>query len=246
LWWAGVLASTFGVAAGCVSNRTQIDQALLAQRPPAAYFQQIANAYHARCPDMLAMEIAGLPQYSGSHRIGPDGRIDLGDAGQPRVDGGTTPEIARVIAEHLSVSPEQVRVTVTEYNSQYLYLYGQVAGLQRAVPYQGPETVLDLLHRVGGVAPGATVRDIKVVRPHVADGKVPEVFRVDLTAIVVRKDSETNIILQPCDQIYIGQSHRSSFGDCLPPWLRPVYQRLCGMKRESERPAPAGWSGPTG
>lgn len=231
LWWAGLLASTLAVAAGCVSNRAQIDQAVLARRPPAAYLQQVANAYQVRCPDVLAVEVAGLPQYSGPHRIGPDGRIDLGDSCQPRVDGGTTPEIVRVVAELLSVPPEQVRVEVAEYNSQYLYLYGQVAGLQRAVAYQGPETVLDLLRRVGGIAPSATIHDVKVVRPHVADGKVPEVFRVDLTAIVVRHDPETNVVLQPCDQVYVGQSHRSSFGDCLPPWLRPVYQRMCGMKR---------------
>jgi protein involved in polysaccharide export with SLBB domain len=215
-------------------NRAQIERDVIVNNPPPAHLQQVAGAYAARCPDVLRVDIDDLPQYSGPQRIGPDGRINLGDSGQPRVDGQTTQDISRTVAEVLSVSPEQVHVQVAEYNSQYLYLYGQVAGLERAVPYQGPETVLDLLHRVGGLSRGGDVYDIKVVRPHIADGKVPEVFHIDLAAIVVRHDSETNIVLQPCDQVYIGQSRRSSFGDCLPPWLRPVYERLCGMKHSGE------------
>jgi protein involved in polysaccharide export with SLBB domain len=128
------------------------------------------------------------------------------------------------------VAPEHVHVEVAEYKSQHLYVFGEVAGLQRAVPYRGPETVLDLLHRVGGLTPGAALRDIQVIRPHVADGKRPEIFRIDLPAIVLRHDPETNVILEPFDQIYIGQSRRSCLCDCLPPWLRPAYQRACGLK----------------
>ncbi|HEY7155673.1 MAG TPA: polysaccharide biosynthesis/export family protein [Gemmataceae bacterium] len=224
-----ILHSAFCI--GCVTPRAQIEQEGFANPLPSAHLQQVANAYCARCPDVLRVDIDGLPQYSGPQRIGPDGRINLGDSDQSRVDGQTTAEISRTVAETLSVPPEQVHVAVLEYNSQYLYLYGQVAGLERAVPYQGPETVLDLLRRVGGLSRGATPHDIKVVRPHIADGKVPEVFRIDLTAIVVRHDVETNIVLEPCDQVYVGQSRRSSFGDCLPPWLRPLYERMCGMKR---------------
>jgi protein involved in polysaccharide export with SLBB domain len=213
---------------------------VLVNRPLPAHLQQVAGAYAARCPDVLRVDIDDLPQYSGPQRIGPDGRINLGDSSQPRVDGQTTQEISRTVAEVLSASPEQVHVEVIEYNSQYLYVYGQVAGLERAVPYQGPETALDLLHRVGGLSRGGDVYDIRVVRPHIADGKVPEVFRIDLAAIVVRHDSETNIVLEPCDQVYIGQSRRSSFGDCLPPWLRPLYERLCGMKHAEPRPLGSG------
>ena len=183
-----------------------------------------------RCPDVLEVDIANLPQYSGPRSIGPDGRIDLGDAVRLQIDGETTPEIVRTVAESLGVPPEQVRVAVAQYKSQYLYLFGPDAGIQRAVAYHGPETVFDLLHRVGGLPTRAAVRDITVIRPHVAEGKRPEVFHIDLAAIVLRNDPETNILLEPFDQVHIGQSRRACFSDCLPPWLRPVYDRLCGMK----------------
>jgi protein involved in polysaccharide export with SLBB domain len=222
--WAGWLTPVLAMLSGCLSNRGQVEQALLAYRPPPAHLHQVALKYRARCPDLLQVEISGLPRYSGPQRIGPDGRIDLGDAGRPHVDGETIPQITHTIAEAVGVPPEQVHVTVAEYNSQCLYLFGQVAGSQRVVPYQGPETVLDLLHRVGGLQQDAAIGDITVVRPHVAEGKTPEVFHVDLAAIVLRHDPETNILLQPFDQIHIGQSQRSSLCDCLPPWLRSVFR----------------------
>jgi protein involved in polysaccharide export with SLBB domain len=220
-----------GLLAGCAANHAQIEQAVLSGQPTPEHLRTVADEYHARCPDVLRVEVHNLPQYSGEQRIGPDGRINLGDAGRIFVDGETVPQIARTVAEAVSVEPRHVHVAVAQYNSQYLYLFGQVAGLQRAVAYQGPETVLDLLHRVGGLTPAAAPHDIRIIRPHVAEGKAPEVFTIDLAAIALRKEAETNIILEPYDQVHIGQSRRSSFADCLPPWLRPVYQRACGMKR---------------
>jgi protein involved in polysaccharide export with SLBB domain len=227
IWWAGLLTPLLPVLSGCLSNREQIEQALIAYRPPPAHLLQVASKYRARCPDLLRVDIAGLPQCSGPQRIGPDGCIDLGEAGRLQVDGATMPEIVRTVAECVGVAPEQVHIQVAEHNSQYLYLFGQVAGTQRAVPYQGPETVLDLLHRVGGLQQGAAVGDVVVIRPHVAEGKTPEVFHIDLAAIVLRNDPETNILLQPFDQIHIGRSqrspYRSPYRECLPPWLRTVF-----------------------
>ncbi len=238
IWWAGLLTPFLVVLSGCVTNRAQIEQAVIAPRPSSSQSLQTASAYRARCPDLLHVDIAGLPQYSGPRRIEVDGRISLGEAGRAQVDGATTPEIVSAVAEVVGVPPEQVHVAVAEHKSQYLYLYGQIAGMQRAVPYQGPETVLDLLRRVGGLRTGAALRDITVIRPHVAEGKTPEVFHVDLAAIVLKNDAETNVLLEPFDQVHVGQSRRAHFSDCLPPWLRPVYDRLCGMKRLHENTNP--------
>jgi protein involved in polysaccharide export with SLBB domain len=101
------------------------------------------------------------------------------------------------------------------------------------VPYQGPETVIDLLHRVGGITAGAAQDDVRVIRPHVAEGKPPEVLRVDLQAILLRHDGRTNLYLQPQDQIYVGETREFSLSKCIPPWLRPIYETLCGMRRAS-------------
>jgi protein involved in polysaccharide export with SLBB domain len=102
---------------------------------------------------------------------------------------------------------------------------------QRAVPYQGPESVLDMLQRVGGITPGAAPNDVHVVRSRIADNLPPEVFHIDLRAIVMNQDQNTNLRLQPFDQVFVGEANRSSLEKCLPPCLRPMYEKICGMWR---------------
>src|SRR5438552_3184507 len=132
------------------------------------------------------------------------------------------------------LSPEGVRVRLADFKSQQIYLFGPGAGVQRTVAYQGPETVLDLLQRTGGIAPGAAPGEVYVVRSHVADGKPPEVFHIQLQAIVRSQDERTNLRLQPFDQLHIGESRRSSLVKCFPRWLQPMYESMCGLRRPGE------------
>jgi protein involved in polysaccharide export with SLBB domain len=230
---AWLLGPLLALAAGCATNRPRLEQALRAE--PALRGPDISALYHVHCPDVLAIDVAGAAQWSGPRTIGADGRIDPGDGSRLRVDSRTPAEVAAVVADHTGVSADRVRVQVAEYNSQQVYVFGEVTGLQRALAYQGPETVLDLLRRAGGITPGAAPSDVQVVRSHVADGKTPEIFHVDLEALVLKKDPRTNVVLEPFDQVYIGQSQRSRVCPCVPPCLKPVYETLCGMRR----PAPS-------
>ncbi len=236
--WAGLLTPLLAAAGGCVTDRAQIERAVIAQPTPSLHIHQLDSSYRVRCPDVLQVAFDDVPQYNGKRPIEADGRLDLGNSGRPRVDGETIPEVVREVAAVVGVSPQRVHVDVAEYNSQSIYLFGQVAGSERAVPYRGPETIVDLLHRVGGIGVGAAPRDIKVIRPHVADGKTPEIFTVDLAAILLRNDPSTNLQLEPFDQIHIGQSRRSFFGDCMPPWFRPIYERVCGLGRQRSNLSP--------
>jgi len=226
----GLLLVT-GLLAGCASTQPRLDQALLADHNPAAHGGDLDKFYQVHCPDVLEIQVNGDSSWTGQRTVGADGRIDLAPLGAVRVDGLTTREIVYQLAGHFHVRPTQMQVRVASYNSQKVYLIGEVVGLQRALAYQGPETVVDLLQRSGGITPGAAPKEVFVVRSHVADGKPPEVFQVDLPAIVLKKDLDSNLRLQPFDQVYIGQSRQSVLCNCLPPWSRPLYEKLCGMKR---------------
>jgi protein involved in polysaccharide export with SLBB domain len=215
--------------AGCATDQARLSRALLANRNPAAHGEEPSQHYQVHCPDVIEVAVEGVTTGDVSLPVAPDGRIALGEG--LRVDGLTPPEAASAVARQYGVGPGQVRVRVAAYNSQQLFLYGQLNGGEHAVAYQGPETVLDVLQRTGGLSPGALVDDVQVIRSHVAEGKPPEVFHVDLAAIVNKHDPQTNVPLEPFDQIYVGQSRRSKLCPCLPPWLRPLYEALSGMKR---------------
>src|SRR5262249_19361499 len=151
-----------------------IERALMADRNPASHRTDLTTHYTLRCPDVLTVQVDGRPESSGERTVAPDGRIHLDDTTALRVDGMSIAEASRSIADRLGVEANHLQVSVAQYRSQSIYLFGEVNGLQQAVPYQGPETVLDLLQRVGGITSGAAPHDVQVVRSHIADGRSPE------------------------------------------------------------------------
>jgi protein involved in polysaccharide export with SLBB domain len=187
---------------------------------------------------VLEVQVANHPETTGRFSVAPDGRIELGQYGSPRVEGQTTDAIEQLIADELQVPAETVKVRVAEYRSQSLLVFGEVVGLQRTVPYRGQETVLDLLQRVGGITPGAAPDDVHVVRTHVSDGRPPEVFHIKLASIVMDNDQKTNIRLMPFDQIYVGETRQARIEKCIPRWLRPAYQRIWKMLPSPELRTP--------
>ena len=222
--------------AGCASSRGEVDQRLMDQGHRRHH--GVAESYTLACPDMLEIEVAGRPDVGGKLPVEINGRIDLRELGRLRVEGLTVPEIARQIAVLARVAPEAVRVRVAEYRSRSVLLFGEVSGAQRAVAYQGQETVLDLLQRAGGITPGAEPESVYVVRSHITDGDRPEVYHVSLRAIVLRHDQRTNLRLQPFDQVYVGESSEGRVERCLPGWLRPLYRSLSGLRAAPPPPPP--------
>jgi len=210
-------------AVGCAKDRSLVEHQLMTQQSLDRK-DIVASHYRVGCPDTIALEVAERTEFNGRHDIGPDGRIDLGDYGSLRIEGKTTGEIAKLLSSEIGVEPAKIKVSVITHRSQHLLLFGEVIGWQRSVPYQGQETVLDLLQRVGGITKGAEPRDVYVVRPHLGESQRPEVIHVDLHAIVVKNDQRTNIRLLPFDQIYVGETRQSQMVKAIPPWLRGGYR----------------------
>jgi protein involved in polysaccharide export with SLBB domain len=198
----------------------------------------VAEAYVTGCPDVLEVFVQGRPELCGHKMIGADGRIDLRPLGRVRVEGRTALAIGESLAEHLHLPPSAVQVRVAEYNSQQLFLFGQISGAPCALPYQGQETVLDLLKRAGGVTSVAAPDEVYVVRSHIAEGQRPEVFRVDLHAILFKHDVRSNVRLQPSDHIHVGETRQGRLDHCLPPCLRFFYQAIWGIRPSAPAVAP--------
>jgi protein involved in polysaccharide export with SLBB domain len=232
----GLVAWLLLLVVGCSSRQSQLEKALLADRNPAAHGGEAVLEYHLHCPDVMEVQAPLAPHCAGSRRIEADGCVALGDGTRPRIDDLTPPQAAAVITQHAGLPPGSVQVRVAEFNSQLIYLHGEVRGQERALPYRGPETVLDLLQRAGGLTPGSAPGEVQVIRGHVAEGKTPEIFHVDLDAILLHQDQRSNITLEPFDQVHVGESRSCRMRSCIPPWLRPTFEALCGMRRAPSAP----------
>ena len=224
-----VLVSLLLCTHGCTSTNQRLDDRLAveARKPPPPGTTN--DQYLVQYPDVIEVTLEGPSTGSWRFPVGLDGRIDCGPSQAIRVEGQPVERIARGLEECLHLPAGKVHVRVAEFKSQHIYLYGQVNGLNRPVPYEGPETVVSLLRRVGGITSGAADGDIHVIRSHVADGKAPELFHVKLGAILKRHDESSDVVLQPSDQIYVGQSRKALLQNSIPPLLRPVYQAIFGL-----------------
>src|SRR5437870_3143814 len=173
-------------------------------------------AYRIGCPDVIEVSFDDFPAWDALASVDLDGRLPLQSPGNPRAEGRTLDDVRDELARLAGVPPERVTVRLAAPRSSRVYVHGPIRGLTRVVPYQGPEPVIDLLKRIGGLPPGSKLNQVYVVRPNVAAGRRPEVFQVDVEAVLLDHDPATNIPLRPSDQVYVGETRRSSFSRVLP------------------------------
>jgi protein involved in polysaccharide export with SLBB domain len=199
--------------------------------PPAVVGPEGEPVYTVGCPDVLRVRLHDRSDFDLVATVDVDGRLPLGDSvGTPAVGGKSLAEARNLIAAAAGTTPENVTLELESARSARVFLCGPVNNRQRQIPYQGPERVLDFLRRIGALQPGCTdVRDVSVVRPNVATGGKTQVYRVDVEAIVLDADPTSNLVVLPGDQVYVGETRRSSFTRLLPKWLRPAYRQLVGL-----------------
>jgi len=188
------------------------------------------SAYTIGCPDVLTVHFADRPEADCLTAVDLDGRVHLVGEHRPSVSGLTLAEAKIAVAKATNTDPSRVMVGLAEPRSGKLVLRGPEMNRQRTVTYVGPERLTEFLRRVGAIQPRSSDwRDVCVIRPNVASGDQTEVFRADLEAIVLDGDHSTDVTLQPGDQVYVGETRRSSFARLLPTWMRPWYQRTTDL-----------------
>jgi len=183
---------------------------------------------------------ADHPERDAYAAIDLDGRLPLDPSCNPRVEGLTLEEVRMELARAANLPAERIQVALAEPRSGQIFVNGPVRGRMRIVAYQGPEPVIGFLRRIGGLPPGSKLNQVYVVRPQVAAGQPPEVFRVDVPAVILDNDQRTDVPLRPSDQVYIGETRGSTFSRILPHWLGKAYRRVTGLL--PDRWWPGSWS----
>lgn len=213
---------------GCQTVRTPEEQ--IAATPIPRELNKVAMPeYVVSPPDLLIVEVLeALPgrPITGERLVRPDGTITLGFYGDVYVNGLTVREIKEKVIIHLrkyltdevlglvgfdennkriAIAPadsDRVFVDVAAYNSQVYYVQGDVAAPGR-LPITGNETVLDALNYAGGLAPTASVPNVRLVRPGPPGTSTAQVLPVNIPAIIQEGDTTTNYQLMPGDRLYV-------------------------------------------
>lgn len=158
-------------------------------------------SYRVASGDVLEIRRSRLKKESAEVRV--DGNLQVGGE-TIRVDNLTPQEIACRIQERLGDDFRGCKVSVSKFNSQFVYVFGDGREESpRAVPFQGRETLREFMARVGCRECFRGYR-ARVVRPSQDMGAKPEIMAVKLDADLYDRDHKSNpIYVQANDYVYL-------------------------------------------
>ncbi len=159
--------------------------------------------------DVIFVDTWTHPELSGSHVIGPDGKITLSLIGSMRLAGLTREEAAEKVRHKLEPYYPEIKanIRIEQYTGNKVYLMGQVA--QPGVyTYQYRPTLLEALASAGGVV-GAQRTNVGAIaaKPFAKHCFVirggNQVADIDLKRLMQDHDLSLNIRLQPNDVLMV-------------------------------------------
>lgn len=140
---------------------------------------------------------------SGGFRVASNGTISYPHIGRIDVEGMTCAELEEFIAEGLSdgvLRSPDVSCSITEYNSQQIYVFGEVAN-PGSYPYRTDLSIVSALALAGGASERANSNDTKLTR--VVDGNE---IQVEIPMQEIVEGRQPDLQLLPGDVIYVPQS----------------------------------------
>ncbi len=232
--------------AGCEAQKDLAALRPFLNNPPLVVS---TTEYRVLPPDVLKVTSHHMSEVDNvMQQVRPDGRIDLPLLGEIMVADKTPKEIEESIKESARTYYQgdvDATVQIVGYNSQWIYVFGQVAH-QGPTPYTGADTVLNVLAKS---TPNdlAWIERIRVVRgshpqtggcPFDKNGKhlpptpaadkkadqdgKPHILLLNLKDMIVKGDLDQNILLLPNDVIYVEPTPLAAIGLAVQQLLLPV------------------------
>lgn len=164
--------------------------------------EKISPNYRVGPQDMIEITVFGHPEWNRSVRVSEEGKIPFPYIGEIEINGLTRLEIEKklktAIDETLLVDAHVI-VFIKEFHSQKVSLLGAVRN-QGQYELNGPETLLSLITKAGGISENAD-KDIIVIRQ--LPDKTARTLRIPIYDLMIKGDSMLDIPLQANDIINI-------------------------------------------
>jgi polysaccharide biosynthesis/export protein len=148
--------------------------------------------------DVIDIHVVEHPEFSGKHKIRPDGRINYPVVGEVEVASLSCAELVKLMEGKLSayINNPVVSVAIEAYYANKVYIIGSV---RKAGEYQiyEPIHVRKAMAMAGGLA-GRRVRSLKIIR---ASGDVLTVRTKDLWSEEPSGTTDS-YVLRPGDTLY--------------------------------------------
>ncbi len=152
-------------------------------------------------PDRIRIEFMNEPALTREVEIRSDGMVTLPHLEDVYVAGMTTIEIREMLEELYAEFYKEPRllVAVTAFRSKHIFVYGEVGSRGRQA-FTGRQHISDVIGQAGGVTRRAAPRRVRVIR---GDPEDPEVYRVNLNALLLHGDRLQDVSIAENDVVYV-------------------------------------------
>jgi polysaccharide export outer membrane protein len=158
--------------------------------------------------DVISINIVEHPEFSGRHKIRPDGRINYPVIGELDVASLTCAQLVKIMQGKLSsyVNNPVASVSIESYYANRIFAIGDIARPGEYQIYE-PIDILKAIAMCGGVK-NTKVKVIKIIR---GDGTIISVNLRDLWNNTTKYDTR-KYLLYPGDTIYVPESFQMPWG----------------------------------
>lgn len=163
--------------------------------------------------DVISIQVVEHPEFSGRHKIRPDGRINYPVIGEVDVANLTCAQLVKIMQGKLSsyVNNPVVSIAIEAYYANKIFVIGDVRRSGEYEIYE-PIDVIKALAMCGGLKNQKT-KLLKIIR---ADGTLVDVSTKELWA----PGAKQQYVLYPGDTIYVPESFQI-------PW--PLIAAILGI-----------------
>ncbi len=161
-----------------------------------------AEEYILQPGDVISISVVEHPEFSGRHKIRPDGRINYPVIGEIDVASLTCAQLVKIMQGKLSsyVNNPVVAVSIEDYYSNKIYIIGDVRSSGQYQIYE-PIDIIKAIAMCGGVN-NPKIKLIKIIR---ADGTIINVETRSIWGTEGKRDSK-KYVLYPGDTMYVPES----------------------------------------
>ncbi len=161
-----------------------------------------AEEYILQPGDVISISVVEHPEFSGRHKIRPDGRVNYPVIGEIEVASLTCAQLVKIMQGKLSsyVNNPVVSVSIEDYYSNKIFIIGAVRSAGQYQIFE-PLDVMKAVAMCGGLLnPKAKV--MKIIR---ADGTIVTVDARKIWSAEGKRDAK-QYVLYPGDTLYVPES----------------------------------------
>jgi len=159
--------------------------------------------YYLGAGDQITIDVWGYPELSGTHTVGPDGKVTLPLAGNIRLTDLSREKAAQTINTALTsfYTGLSIAVRVDQYASNRVLVIGEVSRPGEILFGMTTPTLLEAISKAGGLREGKA-ESLPATTCAIFRGR-DQIVWIDLEPLLTGKDLSLNLKLQRNDILYV-------------------------------------------